>query len=386
MDWWNNFVDWLNSNDGWRVISTAVIPFLAILVAGIIGGAIGRGSVRRVIELSDREIRASAVTALISAARKAAVWNTISAPEQQHIDHLIGDADIRLRLLPVPGTALAADWASHEIIGMKKNAVSFSFQAEQSLIVFRDRLIDWQGRPGRAKKLFKNDLDSWAYDSSLSDQEVVHQQQAWAAQQVTDSVPVETVTKSPFTRPAAPPPLVVPELVVPVPVVSAPDVVEPEIVATSVSTPAIATPAIATPVSQAPALSQPESHPLDTAMPTFRAPILSAFATRSVSTPAEEIPALVEPELESPRDVGEASVFSPRSDNSESQEVDPQRGDSDDTQAGHDEHKHSEHEGNEHEGNEHEGTEHEGHEHEHEHDDNHRRDEGSHHHDDESRA
>ncbi len=378
MDWWNNFVDWLNSNDGWRVISTAVIPFLAILVAGIIGGAIGRGSVRRVIELSDREIRASAVTALISAARKAAVWNTISAPEQQHIDHLIGDADIRLRLLPVPGTALAADWASHEIIGMKKNAVSFSFQAEQSLIVFRDRLIDWQGRPGRAKKLFKNDLDSWAYDSSLSDQEVVHQQQAWAAQQVTDSVPVETVTKSPFTRPAAPPPLVVPELVVPVPVVSAPDVVEPEIVTPSVSTPAIAAPAIATPAiatsaPETPALSQPESHPLDTAMPTFRAPILSAFATRSVSTPAEEIPALVEPELESPRDVGEASVFSPRSDNSESQEVDPQRGDSDDTQAGHDEHKHSEHEGNEHE-------------HEHEHDDNHRRDEGSHHHDDESRA
>jgi hypothetical protein len=190
MQWWNDFLGWLSSDDGARIITTAVVPFLAILIAGIVAAAIGRGSAKRVIALSDREVKASAVTALISAARKAAVWNTLPAPEQQHIDHLIGDADIRLRLLPVPGTALAADWASHEIISMKRNAVSFSFQAEQSLLVFRDRLIEWQARPSRAKRLFKNDLDSWAYDSSLSEQELVHNQQAWAAAQVakTDQV------------------------------------------------------------------------------------------------------------------------------------------------------------------------------------------------------
>ncbi|MCU1525823.1 MAG: hypothetical protein JWO18_2717 [Microbacteriaceae bacterium] len=204
MEWWNNFVDWLSSDGGWRVISGAVIPFIAIVVAGIVAAAIGRGSAKRVIALSDREVKASAVTALISAGRKAAVWNTLPAPEQQHIDHLIGDADIRLRLLPVAGTALAADWARHEIAEMKKNAVSFSFQAEQTLLVFRDRLIDWQARPTRAKKLFKNDLDSWAYDSSLSEQEIVHQQQAWAAQQVTETEPVEAITQSRFARTVAP--------------------------------------------------------------------------------------------------------------------------------------------------------------------------------------
>ncbi len=203
MEWWNNFVAWLSSDSGWRVLSGAVFPFIAIVAAGLVAAAIGRGSARRVIALSDREVKASAVTALISAGRKAAVWNTLPAPEQQHIDHLIGDADIRLRLLPVPGTALAADWARHEIADMKKNAVSFSFQAEQTLLVFRDRLIEWQARPTRAKRLFKNDLDSWAYDSSVSEQELVHQQQAWAAQQVTETGPVETVTQSRFARAAA---------------------------------------------------------------------------------------------------------------------------------------------------------------------------------------
>jgi len=183
MQLWTNFVDWLSSDDGGRIVATIVVPFVAIIVAGVIAAAVGRGSTKRMIALSDRETKASAVTALISAARKAAVWNTISAPEQAHVEHLIGEADIRLRLLPMPGTALAADWARHEIADMQKNAVSFSFQAEQSLLTFRDRLIEWQSHPSRAKRLFKSDLDSWAYDSTLSDQELINQQQAWAAQQ-----------------------------------------------------------------------------------------------------------------------------------------------------------------------------------------------------------
>lgn len=203
MHLWTDFIDWLSSNDGRVIVRDAVIPFLAIIIAGIIAAGIGRSSARRVIELSDREVKASAVTALISAARKAAVWNTLPAPEQQHVDHLIGDADIRLRLLPVAGTALAADWARHEIADMKRNAVSFSFQAEQTLLVFRDRLIEWQARPARAKRLFKNDLDAWAYDSSLSEQELVHQQQQWAAAQVTKTGAIDTVAAR-ATPPAAP--------------------------------------------------------------------------------------------------------------------------------------------------------------------------------------
>jgi hypothetical protein len=198
MQWWNDFVDWVTSDEGWRVISTTVIPFVAIVVAGLIAALIGRGSARRIIALTERDRRVAAVTSLISAARRASRWNTLSAPEQRHAEHLANEADTCIRLLPLAGTAMAADWAAHEIAAMKKNAVSFSFQAEQSLLEFRDRLVEWQARPSRAKKLFKNDLDSWAYESSVADKDLVLQQQEWAKQQVneTGSIPVVTAGAS----------------------------------------------------------------------------------------------------------------------------------------------------------------------------------------------
>lgn len=195
MQWWNNFVDWFTSDDGWRVFSTAILPFIAIVVAGVIAAAIGRASTRRVIALSERETRIAAVTTLLSAARRASVWNTLTAGEQPAADQAAIDAEIRLRLLGIPGAALASEWTAHEIADMKRNSVSFSFQAEQTLLTVRDRLIEWQARPSRAKKLFKNDVDSWAYESSLSDQDLVHQQKAWSAQQTAG-------TTEPATEPA----------------------------------------------------------------------------------------------------------------------------------------------------------------------------------------
>lgn len=261
MHLWTDFLDWLSSNDGRIIVRDAVIPFLAIIIAGVIAAGIGRSSARRVIELSDREVKASAVTALISAARKAAVWNTLPVPEQQHVDHLIGDADIRLRLLPVAGTALAADWARHEIADMKRNAVSFSFQAEQTLIVFRDRLIEWQARPSRAKRLFKNDLDAWAYDSSLSEQELVHQQQQWAAAQVTKTGATDTVAPSsaaaapsaPSTPPAAVAAPIAPAAPAAVAAPTAPSWKStPEPAAEKTAEPAVAEPAVAGPAASAP--------------------------------------------------------------------------------------------------------------------------------------
>lgn len=201
MQWWNNFVDWFGSDDGWRVFSTAILPFIAIVGAGVIAAAIGRASTRRVIALSERETRIAAVTTLLSAARRASIWNTLTAGEQPAADQAAIDAEIRLRLLSVPGAALASEWTAHEIADMKRNSVSFSFQAEQTLLTVRDRLIEWQARPSRAKKLFKNDVDSWAYESSLSDQDLVHQQKAWSAQQ-TASGPV-TVPTTPATAPSS---------------------------------------------------------------------------------------------------------------------------------------------------------------------------------------
>src|SRR5690554_1394402 len=211
MQWWNNFVDWLTSEDGWRILTTVVFPFLAIIVAGLIVAMIGRGSTRRLIALRDREQRVSTVAALIGAARRASRYNTLSVPEQEHADHLAHDADISVRLLPLAGSSMTADWAAHEIQEMKRNSVSFSFQAEQSLMDFRDRLVEWQTKPSRAKKLFKADLDLWAYESAQEDKGLVEQQQEWAKQQVaTETGPIAT-TVEPAPQPPAQSPAETPE-------------------------------------------------------------------------------------------------------------------------------------------------------------------------------
>ncbi len=197
MQWWNDFVEWFYSDAGSHVVSTAIIPGVAILVAGIIAALIGRGSTKRIVYLHERNERASAVTAMIAAARRAANWNTQSAPEQQQADHIALECDVRLRLLPLAGSGLAADWAAHQLTELKKEAVSFSFQAAQSLTEFRNRLIEWQDHPSRAKKLFKNDLDSWAYEESLNDQDLAAQQRAWEAQQAAANAAQEGGASAP---------------------------------------------------------------------------------------------------------------------------------------------------------------------------------------------
>lgn len=183
MEWWNSFVAWLFSNDVARVFNAVVIPTLAILIAGIIGALIGRGSTKRIVSLYERDQRMAAVLGAIDAARRAARWNLLSNPDQHHADTLALEADLRLRLLPTQGASMAADWVTHEIGQMKRDSVSFSFQAEQTLVEVRNRMLQWHERPGRAKKLFKNDLDAWAYEATLAEESLVAQQQAWAAEQ-----------------------------------------------------------------------------------------------------------------------------------------------------------------------------------------------------------
>jgi len=200
MDWWNDLTDWTSSDDGWRVISGALIPFVAIVVAGVIAALIGRGATKRVVAMQEREARNAAVAGIVSAARKAAAWGSLGHDERAYADHLAEDADIRLRLLPVAGAPLAANWTQHEIADIKKNSSTFSFQADQSLAEFRDRLLEWQARPGRARKLFKSDLERWKFDSPDPDADLIKRQQDWNADQVT---PADTAAPATTPAPAA---------------------------------------------------------------------------------------------------------------------------------------------------------------------------------------
>jgi hypothetical protein len=204
MDWWNDFIDWTSSDTGWRVISGALIPFVAIVVAGVVAALIGRGATKRVVALQEREAKNAAVAGIITAARKAATWGVLGHDERNYADHLAEDADIRLRLLPIAGAPLAANWAQHEIADIKKNSSTFSFQAEQSLAEFRDRLLEWQARPGRARKLFKNDLERWKFESPDPDAELIKRQQDWSADRTdgkrpSEPTPAPTPTPTPTT-------------------------------------------------------------------------------------------------------------------------------------------------------------------------------------------
>ncbi|MDR6574389.1 hypothetical protein J2X60_003048 [Curtobacterium sp. 320] len=203
MDWWNDLTDWISSDNGWRVISGALIPFVAIVVAGIIAALIGRGATKRVVAMQEREARNAAVAGIVSAARKAATWGSLGHDERAYADHLAEDADIRLRLLPVAGAPLAANWTQHEIADIKKNSSTFSFQAEQSLAEFRDRILEWQARPNRARKLFKSDLERWKFDSPDPDAELITRQQDWNADQAAAARPTDagTTTAVPAERP-----------------------------------------------------------------------------------------------------------------------------------------------------------------------------------------
>jgi hypothetical protein len=187
MQWWNEFVSWLNSTEGQRVVTTAILPFVAILVAGILAALIARSFSKRVLAFQDREMKASAITALIGAGRKATSWGSLGGEEKQRVDNQLNEADIRVRLLPMNGASAAADWAAHELAAMKKNSSNYSFQAEQTFVDYRNRLLEWQDKPKRARKLFAFDLEQWRTDEETAAKAQAEKQQQRSSKPSTES-------------------------------------------------------------------------------------------------------------------------------------------------------------------------------------------------------
>ncbi len=183
MEWWNGFVRWLSSTDGEYVVSQLVLPALAIIVAGLLAAWIARSSVKRLLAKHDRELKISAIASLIDAAEQASVWNSLTPQEQILSDRATGQADIQVRLLPIKGADVAANWAAHALAEMKRNSATFGYVVEPAVFEFRDRLIEWQQKPGRAKRVFQSDLERWAVEDSSTERELLAQQDAWVAQQ-----------------------------------------------------------------------------------------------------------------------------------------------------------------------------------------------------------
>ena len=206
MQLWNDFLDWLGTDDGRAVAFGAILTFVAIVVAGAIAALVGRGSTRRLVNQRDRETRANAVAALVTAGKSASVWHSLTPAAKEHSEALSAAADIQVRLLPIANASLAADWAEHQLDDMRTNSVNYSFQADQTLYEYRDRLVRWLHKPGKAKKLFWDDLDRWRYDNSQPDP-VALEQQRWAEEQFTaqTNTPVEHESELPLLGPTSTP-------------------------------------------------------------------------------------------------------------------------------------------------------------------------------------
>ena len=195
MEWWNNFVAWFTDVSTQPMIFTAVVFIGAIVIASVLAALISRGAIKRLITQRDREIKVAAIATLVDAATEASVWNSLTPQEQVMSDRAVAQADIQVRLLPIRGSGIAANWAAHELYELKRTSATFGYQLEPALVEFRDRLIEWQNKPARARKIFQGDLDRWKLQNSSTEKSLLAEQEAWVAQQhhdqytPTDSAP-----------------------------------------------------------------------------------------------------------------------------------------------------------------------------------------------------
>ncbi|ANP72958.1 hypothetical protein [Cryobacterium arcticum] len=181
------------------MIFSAVVLIVAIIVASLLAAWIARGAIKRLIAQHDRALKASAIGTIVDAATEASVWNSLTPQEQVLNDRAVGLADIQVRLLPIKGANIAADWAAHQLAELKRSSATFGYQLEPALVEFRDRLIDWQNKPSRARKIFQGDLDRWKTQNTTTEKNLLAEQDAWVAQQHHDqhAAPATPSTSSP---------------------------------------------------------------------------------------------------------------------------------------------------------------------------------------------
>lgn len=163
MQWWNEFVTWLQTVDGKRSIFLGAVVLVSVIVGVIVTSSIVRGSIKRLINQQQRELKNNVIATLVDAAAEAASWNTLPAAVQVQSDRSSAQAETLLRLLPVKGAGIAANWAAHELDALKRSSPREVGATPASITEFRDRLIEWRNKPARAKKGFISDLERWSY-------------------------------------------------------------------------------------------------------------------------------------------------------------------------------------------------------------------------------
>jgi hypothetical protein len=205
MPWWSEFISWLTSDAARPTVLSAIVLFVAVLAAGLLAAWIASAAIRRVVAQRDREAKTAAIAALVDAATEASVWNSLTPQEQVLADRVVGQADMVVRLLPIRGSDVAANWAAHQLHELKRASATFGYQLDPAVVEFRDRLLEWERHPSRTRKLFQNDLVRWRTQRQEPEQAALDAQDAWIAEQHHEryqgAAPVETDVRSSDTAP-----------------------------------------------------------------------------------------------------------------------------------------------------------------------------------------
>lgn len=159
-DAWQNYLAWATGPAGLQILTTAVIPFIAILAAGLIAAILARDGMHRVTQRHDREQASAVIAASLASSRRAASWASLSMSEQDQLDYQLAESIARLRMLPSKGADLAAEWVQCKVALVKTGSLAGSPSAESELRDLEDWLIHWHRRPRKAMRHFANDLES----------------------------------------------------------------------------------------------------------------------------------------------------------------------------------------------------------------------------------
>ncbi|AZZ55307.1 hypothetical protein [Rathayibacter iranicus] len=166
MQWWNEFMSWIRTGEGYQAIVTAVVVLVAVVIGVVIVASVFRASIARLIRQQEHERKNAIIATLVDAAVDASAWNVLSGPERVLSDRASAQAETHLRLLPVKGSGVAANWAAHELAELKHTSTTGGYQTQASVGEFRDRLVQWRDRPGRARKAFLADLERWRFSET----------------------------------------------------------------------------------------------------------------------------------------------------------------------------------------------------------------------------
>jgi len=196
---WHVVADWLLSPGGQTIMTTVALPFAAILFAGLLSVLIARASSTRVMQHRDGAEKAAAIAALLAVSRRTTAWTGLAATERDHLDYQLTEATVRLRLLPIAGADLAAEWAGHQIAAIKRNSAALVAEAERGLVALEDGLILWHRRPAQAKRRFTDEIDYLRAGTASVDADLVARQKQWQALQDGRTAAPAVPAAAPFT-------------------------------------------------------------------------------------------------------------------------------------------------------------------------------------------